>query len=404
MKKINIPTLDFYPFKLSIARRNMEATIEKVLGEIENPAIFEFDKNFSSEVNNLIEALSKITSDYDLLEFSYKIKLRHVRLLLSYLSSNYDKIEHTARINIIKLTWLNPKISLFKQLWSTFQTLYSEPAIMYALKFYFKKFDHLNKLIGISEREFFFIKQWIDSGAEINKFVEFIIKENISLVSIKERFSIKDDKPLFIELCWNVAITAKSTHFFSDTNNIKYICDMLEKTNSIEKLAQFYNHYLTVLDIEHCDRQILEILVDRFGEPNKPKVNLFWNLLDENVKQKLLMWLNEQKLLLFFSDDNERFSFWKRFIKYMEYVYPDRQNYRVFMYFKNIVVIEFGNVGNAIYAYSKDYFKSAYEVYISLDKSNDFFKDKNTCLFRITHQTNWKYKTFLCLRYYENIE
>lgn len=403
MKEISIPTLNFFPFKLSATRKKIEANIKKSLGDIDNPVMFEYDKNLSLTTLNLIDRLSKIKSEQELLEFSRKLKDKDLRILLSYLSFYSDKIDYNVKTNIIKLTCVKLKESFIKQLWSVFQTLFLDSTVIYALKLYFQKVANTNKQIGINEQDFLIIKQWIEKGAEIKDITEYITKADMSFIDIQRRFSIKDDKPLFRELCWKIAVISKSTNLYCNSDNLKYIYDILKKTNSEEKFLQFYNHYLNILETKYFDKKLIEILIDRYGEPNKAKVASFWNLFDENAKQKLILWINEQKLLLFFNDDNERFNFWKQFIKYMEYVFPDKQNYRVFMFFKNIVAIEFGDIGNAIYAYSKDYFRKKFELHMNTDKSNNFFKDKTNCLFRIAHQGNWRYNTIKNLYKYEDI-
>src|SRR5690606_17914116 len=104
----------------------------------------------------------------------------------------------------------------------------------------------------------------------------------------------------------------------------------------------------------HYQPEILKKFFYDWGKPERDKIG--WNEISELNIDKVNIWLKLNDLKEILGDDNERFRFWKSYIADTEKTDLFKSLNTVILYYKELVVVVFGDKGNATYFYQRDIF------------------------------------------------
>ena len=156
--------------------------------------------------------------------------------------------------------------------------------------------------------------------------------------------------------------------------------------------------------MDHWIKEILDVL----GEPYDPSNNK-WSGISENLKELVRMWNTKHKLNRYFNEvytgDIRRRNFWWNYRKSIYRIeFFERYAKALIMEFKNHLIIEFGESGNACYVYElKDKNMNGVISFLDIPEYSDvsykgkgkgkvikFFKNKEKCDFKFDHHGAWE--------------
>lgn len=223
-----------------------------------------------------------------------------------------------------------------------------------------------------SENPVIYLRKLISSKKDLN----YIIKKlNIKNVKLKT----------FIEVLVN------SFRNPEDLNVINRLIDF------IENYKQLYTYKSLIIDIfekhvenvEDFNLNFLSAILSFNSQYDKSKlfeVELISKILTEigvstNIVLKVKRYLFKKQLKEFFESSNERFEFWRGYLDKMIDVKIQKyyQTEAIIMYFSNYDIVEFKDVGNALYIYKKGV----------VDRLIDL-KNIEICYDKLNHQGNWQ--------------
>jgi len=157
-----------------------------------------------------------------------------------------------------------------------------------------------------------------------------------------------------------------------------------------QEYAEFAAHYLTVVEVEHWHRGIVDDIDAKYGLPASG--HPFWGTVPEHVRLSFQRLVAGRKLRSFFDgvyDPKGRFAFWQQYIDRITDLAFPRSKERLFMAFGSFGVVEFRDVGNAAYFYLAEEFKW---IRGSIGNGNADLKDRSRTLYRLLHQEGWQQK------------
>lgn len=205
---------------------------------------------------------------------------------------------------------------------------------------------------------------------------------------IIERFKINNVKlKTLIELL---------TDSYRNPRNFNVINQLVDFIKSYKQLYFYKNLIIKIFErhVENVYDIDLNFLVEilkfnsHFDERRLYEFKLVFNILVElgvsiDVALKVKRYLAEKQLKEFFESSNERIEFWRNYIDNM--IDIKIRNYNkteaLIMYFPKYDIVEFKDVGNALYIYKKGI----------VNKLSDL-KDKYKCFARLNHQGWWQEK------------
>lgn len=164
-----------------------------------------------------------------------------------------------------------------------------------------------------------------------------------------------------------------------------FICQLLERY-PIHQYQELIKAYLEARNHEQFHPKLLEQAIKRLHDPRERMAD--WGFLSEFAINEVNRWLLEIELKKFFEGDtNRRFEYWKRYLHYIKNVVQlkGRNDPKVaFIYFEDVVVVEFGNIGAAYF-----YHKRGFDRYIlSRTTGNDFGRKSVTAKENLLKETD----------------
>lgn len=137
-------------------------------------------------------------------------------------------------------------------------------------------------------------------------------------------------------------------------DSIAFVLRILKQCAMVE-FKQLMKLYLEGKKHTAFHNKILERAISKLHDPRERMED--WEFLSESALNQVKRWLLSNELKRFFESDSnsERFDYWKRYIDYMEDVTLIKHPQAAIIYFTNLVVVEFGEIG-AAYFYHKDGF------------------------------------------------
>ncbi|MCR2807718.1 hypothetical protein [Paenibacillus soyae] len=188
----------------------------------------------------------------------------------------------------------------------------------------------------------------------INKgLVELLRGVTVKVEHVLKAVKIKADSPLENHVLYNMLLEGMHSDEMIRRDGEGFICQLLDRY-PIHDYQQVMKVYLEARNHNQFHSNLLEQAIVRLHDPRERIAD--WEFLSEQAMQQVQRWLLEIELKKFFEGDvGQRFEYWKRYLHYIKDVIQlkGRNDPKVaFIYFENIVVVEFGNIG-AAYFYHK---------------------------------------------------
>jgi hypothetical protein len=176
------------------------------------------------------------------------------------------------------------------------------------------------------------------------------------------------------------------------------------KSEDFKKAAE---NYLIVFKQEEYLEELMYKIKNQIGDPRED-YSTAWEQIDNKAKEKAAAWFNYKKLKEFFdsitTDQEEakkRFAYWEKHYKEMKKVDYVKKYLQLFLTFDKFVVVEFGDLGNAVYFYKKDFFDQKLAQYMnkynsvnnnSLKYTYEARNMSNKKVYKVNHMSSWQDK------------
>ena len=191
-------------------------------------------------------------------------------------------------------------------------------------------------------------KAFNQSGDLVHELAEVARKSKHRIKVTLTKWKVKQDSVLEESLVFQMLKKGISDDFIINRDGIGEITNFLKRyfTDYYKALMKFYIEARNRKDFHHT---IMQEAIHRLYDPNERIDD--WTFLSEKGLEQVKRWLMANELKKFFDNDanSKRFDYWKRYIDYMENVIPLKSPLVAVIYFKNFVVVEFGNIGAAYF-------------------------------------------------------
>ena len=149
-------------------------------------------------------------------------------------------------------------------------------------------------------------------------------------------------------------------------------------------------NYINQLNEKEWNLTIIEQLVERHGLP--AAMGTFWSRVDKKKRLIIQRLIGAKLIGDFFADvcDPEgRFEFWRGYVDHLAGIAFPQSRQRVLLVFSRALVVEFRDLGNAVYFYQtsdRDWVERA----VTSTSPNTACKDKTRCITKVNHSQNWR--------------
>ncbi|MFS0864264.1 hypothetical protein [Fredinandcohnia sp. 179-A 10B2 NHS] len=334
-------------------------------------------------LEKLLKLISKLDTEKQLIDFSKKLRRREI-LVLSEEYVNIDEISIQNKISFILSQVANRDI--YRIFWRHFN---NQPQNSMLTPLLLNLFNTENEYKDIfpkdAKRVFGEVFLTKDS---FSKLASVFIRISKPIRETMNAWKLKWDSPLRRLLIDEVWAGGQSKTFLREEPT--FLISEIKLMSSNQKTL-FLNRYLSVLSIEEYHTPFLNWLIREYGFPIE--TNSYWKDIDLSNKKKVLNWLKLKQLQEFFhNSDNQRFQFWKQYLNDAEEYDTFKSLNTLVMYYKNIVIVVFGEIGNATYIYEKDVFNEnfSYRVKNRMIKNVSQLKNRSINIDRIIYNGNWE--------------
>jgi hypothetical protein len=230
---------------------------------------------------------------------------------------------------------------------------------------------------------------------------------------------------------WRELILSQVRHV-TGLNDAEFVACTPAAVTSVRRFPVLTDDALVLLLTRHAStlahqpsKELQELAVTTWGSPNLSS-QARWNLVDPPIKRMVQEWLVREDLKDFFAllqqdgaADERRLQFWLRYAKQIDYahfalgpyafesIHPDyielrkkrhdricrltdagdNRNNAFILKIKDLLLVEFGQTGNACYIYWID--KAPFKIRLS-DTSRYLLKDRSSCLLAMSHSHHWE--------------
>ena len=311
--------------------------------------IFKLKKRKAAEVN-LEKLLAKIK----------ETKLSNINFLADELRkheiialvNNYEEIPNELLEKVNKIILYKYDRQLVDMLWNIYLEKHNNKDLISLMSSLLSKLESYNdkeKILKIifdnKSPHISFIAYYNNSNHglfELFEILDMVIENSFTQVVAKMIFSNCEKKSFDIE---------------SNENLLKVFSGL-----KLNELYSVVENYLLTLENDEFEESIMYKIKDRLGDPRED-FSTAWNEVSEKAKDNAAAWFNLKRLREFFDsiktdqrEAQQRFDYWETQCDEMVKVEFVEDKLQLFMIFKNFVVIEFGDLGNAAYFYEKNYF------------------------------------------------
>jgi hypothetical protein len=349
----------FIPMKLAEERTKVEKQFKDI------------DKDIAlnrrhTQLPKLLEKI-RATKHEKIHELAESLTKMDIRLLVyEYPYPNENK-ETRHKINRILTTRYT--IEVGRTAWDLFQQDISDEFLQDLIRASYSK--EMETFLGIKEALLVPLQRAINiSNNIIDGLVQYLLKSKLKSESILAEWKVKKGSVLEEALIKKMLNDGLHDDFIIARDGEEFISKSLE-VFSLDDYKMLLKVYIEARGFEDFHPSILHQATKfRLGNPREREEE--WSFLTEEALLQVKRWVIQKNLIeIFASDgDNKRFNYWKRFIKYMDDVELVKDPKVAFIYFREFVVVEFGNIG-AAYFYHKDGFKK----FISPVKNSYRFKN-----------------------------
>ncbi len=353
----------------------------------------------------IFEIINKKTISYsDFSAIIYNIK--KIKSMLK--EKNIDLANFLSTIEINKNIVDVDIISLFEDIYEVFITYYKSPTVE----------KQLNKLIeeyiDIVNNKSTKIEIYKDYTMYNNDFFNFLfidIKNGLLWDKWEEKlkyYSISEEREIFYDFGSELLKDIVNFIGIEKENIDNILSNLLDKRNFQEKINVFkliLNNYSNIVDVEKFSDIWMKKILKTLGHPDKNPIN--WIGIDETEIEIMKIWLVKNQLEEIFTikvGDSRRLEFWKKYISYIRKVeFYKELNQAIIMETDNHTFVEFGERGNAFYAYERNYLdiEKITNLKKAVYKTECISKLKNPyeSIINLTHSGSWEGRLMSMLQY-----
>lgn len=206
----------------------------------------------------------------------------------------------------------------------------------------------------------------------IRELTNFLLSSKNPSLDILSRWKVKEGSNLEDRLIYDMLLEGLNDNSIINRDGVSNVAKAFEKY-SMNEYKSLLKIYIESRNHKSFHYELLNQAIKRLYNPNDRLED--WTFLTSQGVEQVKRWLMVNELKKFFDNDtnSKRFDYWKRYIDYMELVMPLKNPFVAFMYFKNFVVVEFGDMG-AAYFYHREGFEE-----VIYPRINDYrFKNKKS--------------------------
>ncbi|MED2971811.1 hypothetical protein P4361_05915 [Fictibacillus sp. B-59209] len=239
----------------------------------------------------------------------------------------------------------------------------------------------------------------------IKELTNFLIHATYKTSQILSHWKVKEGSVLEDKLVFEMLSSSLHNDSILKRDGISCVAKILDKfpMNEYKSLIKIY---IESRDHKSFHYELLNQAIQRLHNPTDRIDD--WTFLTNQALEQINRWLMFNKLKKFFDSDtnSKRFDYWKRYIDYMESVMPLKNPFAAFIYFKNFVVVEFGEMG-AAYFYHKEGFEEVIYPRINdyrfknrgksaresmLKETDSVFSGYELFIVKMEHRGSWPYR------------
>jgi hypothetical protein len=335
----------FHPTKLLEERIN----VEKKFSNVEEGII----KNRSRM--NLPKLLNKIRNIpmEDLVKFIETLKRMDFMLLIYEYPFSKESHDTRLKINEILTSKYTPFVGITA--WNLFQQDINDPYLISLIKSsYYKEKDSFLNI------ETLFLtpmgKALEDQAGIIEGLSNYLVQTKFQFKEVLAKWKIKRGSILEKRLVSRMLYKGLFKDYILKRDGAENIAEILHQY-PMDEYKKIIKIYIEARNRNQFSTILLNQAIRRLHDPWERVED--WGFLTESALSEVKKWLLNNKLKKFFENDSnsKRFDYWKKYIDYMEDVTLMKSPLVAFIYFKNFVVVEFGNIGAAYFYHSEGFKK-----------------------------------------------
>lgn len=336
------------------------------------------------DIEIIVKTIDGLNKD-EIKSYGYTLKKKEFHMLIQYMPENIYNVNIDKIYEVVNK---RPRDEYILTFFRSFQNNYSNTKFNKHFINYLNKYPDAYEKLAMGKNTLIVWKAWMISDDLVGIIVNQYFRGNSEIKRYLNSLSLGSTRKLYKD-CFKYFLTICNGDDYLGLE-LKEIIDNLQIFSTNETI-RFMNNYLTKLDVENFQDDILEYIYITYDTPLDPRNQFIWGQIYELCKDKYNLWYAKKMLSEFFKGD-PRFEFWYEYIKSLQAKLISVNENQLFLDFGNFIVIEFKNIGNAAYVYDKDYFNENYMKYL---KSNQIFKDnkfknKHKVIRRIIHGKNWQ--------------
>jgi hypothetical protein len=388
----------FTPTKLKTERTNVEKKFKDIekdiaigIGEKRLPELLERIRLTSiEELPALVKELTKVDIRILIYEYPFPNESKATRHKINeILTARYTSL-------------------VGRTAWELFQQDISDEFLQDLIRNAFPK--EPETFVGMSEGFLKVLKSASESSNSIvDGLVHTFLKSKMRAVELLKGLKVKEGSILEAEITRKMFLEGLQENFIIKRDGEDFVSSKLAQyhTNDYKELLKVY---IEPRDYDEFHPSIMNDAIKfRLGDPRTKEEE--WSFLSKDALSQVRKWVLRQNLEEIFAEDadNKRFNYWKRFIRYMDDVELLKEPKVAFIYFKQFVVVEFGNIGAAYFYHIEGFEKHIYPIKNStrfrhtrsmqsresmLKMKNEIFKGDKLFIDRLLHipWNNWEPK------------
>jgi len=334
------PTFHFFPHRLTEESKKIEKKYKDADKVSERVSKVKLPK--------LLKQIQQLSSDKEsLTQFAKKLKRIDVNILASEYPYETEDNELLKKIIIILSVKYNRIVG--KRFWGHFQLMPKDKRIHKMLDYAFRNEDANYLALKPTIREKY--ENIFKTDQVLANMTSNIGEEKKPLEESLQEWKVKEGSTLESHLWTKTLYKFIEYDWFIQTQGVKVIEDKLENMK-LGNYKKILNRYLEMNDFEEYYTEFIQQALERLGDPRESLVK--WQDFSEDVLGKVRKWLFKTELFEFL--DNERFNYWKKYIRDFRDVEVIENPQVAAMYFNGFVVVEFAEINNAAYFYRTEGF------------------------------------------------
>jgi hypothetical protein len=368
----------FTPVRIIGKREELSKLIEKREDlKVKNPSKWTIEK--------LLKKIAALRTNEELISFSNKLRRKELLILSEQFLNIDDENSLQSKVSFI-LCQIGSR-DVYRIIWRHFMNQSQNEKLYPILSNLFSTANDYRGVFPNDAQRVF--EKVFKSLQPFKELVEVLSRVSKPIKDTMEAWRFKWDSPIrriMIDEVWSVG--RERTYLREDP---LFIISELKLMSPSQK-SVVINRYLSVLSIEQFQDKLLEWLIREWGKPVNGSEA--WKQISSPNIQKVNEWIKLKQLKDFFEDDNERFLFWKSYLH-------DTEDYDTFkslkiliMYYETVVIVVFGNIGNATYIYSRDVFQQHFSKQVEnrAIRNVSQLKNREINIDRIIYNGNWQQK------------